>query len=118
MASFMLLLRGNPSDWTTMAPEQMQHVMGRYFAWTDELRAQGREVSANQLMPLTSKVVSQTDDYHVVDGPYIETKESVGGYYIVTAKDMDDALAVARDCPALLHGSTVEVVQIAEGAPA
>jgi hypothetical protein len=116
MAKYVLLLRGDPAEWSALAPEDMQRIMGRYMTWGDELRAQGREVSGEQLIEPTSALVSRDgDDFTVVDGPYIETKECIGGFYVITAADRDDAIAVARDCPVHLHGGTVEVVQVVEG---
>ena len=54
-------------------------------------------------------------DSPVIDGPYSETKESIGGLYIISAADRDDAIRIARECPVFLHGGTVEIVRIVEG---
>ncbi len=115
MARFALWLRGNPADWNGLSPDDMQRIMERYMAWGDELRARDIEVDGEQLDETTSVQLTSSDpDSPVIDGPYIETKESIGGFYIITAADRHDAVRIARECPVFLHGGTVEVVRVVE----
>jgi hypothetical protein len=119
MARFTLLLRGDPADWASLSPDDMQRIMGRYMAWGDELRAQGAEVLGGEQLDERSSVKLTSSDAAspVVDGPYIETKESIGGYYLISAADRDEAVRLARGCPVFLHGGTVEVVQVVDDEP-
>ena len=110
----MLLLRSDPHEWDALAPEDIQRIMARSMAWGDDLRAQGREVSGEELEPKTSRMPRRDGAVQVLDGPCIETREAIGGYSLYTATDMDDAIAAARDCPALLHDATVEIVRVAD----
>ncbi|HEV2528023.1 MAG TPA: YciI family protein [Thermomicrobiales bacterium] len=115
MARFTLLLRGNPADWTSLSPDDMQRIMERYMTWDNELRSHGIEVSSEQLDETSSVQLTSADhDSPVIDGPYTETRESIGGLYIISAADRDEAIQIARDCPVFLHGGTVEIVRVVE----
>ena len=111
---FMLLLRNTDAAWTSLSPDEMQHVMERYMAWSGELRAAGHEVlSAESLDQRTSVTLTRSGaDFTVEDGPYAETKEGIGGYYLITARDRAEAVAAARGCPVFLHGGRVDIVRV------
>lgn len=113
---YMVLVRGNSAEWANLSPDDLQHVMERYNAWTSELRQAGHEVlNADALQQSASARLSREGDIvSVEDGPYAETKESVGGYWVFTAASRDDAIAAAKSCPALLHGWTAELIPIDE----
>lgn len=105
MAQFIVLIRGGDNEFAAMSPEEIQSVIQRYNDWGNKLRSEGRYVDANQLMD-SGVVIRGTS---VTDGPYAETKEGVGGYYIVEAADLAEATEVAKGCPALTYGGVVEV---------
>src|SRR6476620_9105459 len=111
MATFMLLLRHTGDDVRDYTPEELQQMMERYFAWSDQLRREDRNIGGDELKD-GGRVIRRQGDQFVVDGPYTETKESVGGYYLIKAADYDDAVAVAKGCPILLYGGIVEVREI------
>ena len=108
MAKFLLLLRGGEDEWANYSPEQLQETMQRYYAWSAELRAKGRLHQADELKP-GGKTVRARGGEMVIDGPYAETKEGVGGYYLIEAGDLDEAAQIAKGCPILLHNGLVEV---------
>ena len=60
------------------------------------------------------KVVSGVDGSLVVDGPFAESKEAIGGYFLITVVDLDEAVAIARRCPGLKYGAAVEIRPVAE----
>jgi hypothetical protein len=96
MEKFMLIFQGGvPTD---QSPEQMQASMGKWMAWIDKLNAAGKYVSGEPLLP-GGKLVSGKAGKNVIDGPYTEGKEIVGGFFIVNAKDMNEAITIAKDCP-------------------
>jgi hypothetical protein len=105
MAQFIILIRGGDQDYAAMSPEDIQGVIQRYNDWGDKLRNNGQYVDANQLTEEGS-VIHGTS---VTDGPFAETKEGVGGYYIVNAADLAEATEIARECPALHYNGTIEV---------
>ena len=113
VTQFMFLLRGGAAEWNEYTPEQMQQEMQRYYDWGDQLRREGRYVSAEQLKDGGS-TVTMSSDSAVIDGPYTETKDAVGGYYLITAANLAEANEVARGCPIILHGGLVEVREVVE----
>jgi hypothetical protein len=113
MAQFLLLMRGGDEAWSGYTPEQMEEVLGRYFAWSDQLRREGRLISADELHP-GGRTVRARDGRLVVDGPYAETKEGIGGYYLIRAADEAEAAEIAKGCPILGHGGFVDVRAIVE----
>jgi hypothetical protein len=105
MKNFMLLFRGG-SDATPMSPEESQQHMQKWFAWVEELQQKGLYTSGEALMP-GGKTVRQ--GAVVTDGPYAESKEMIGGFFIVKANHLEDAIEIAKGCPDLPLGGTVEV---------
>ena len=111
MAQFMLLIRGGDDATRDYTPEQYQQVIQRYIEWSQQLRREGRNHGGDELKS-GGKVVRMRGGQAVVDGPYAETKESIGGYFIIEAADLDEAAEIAKGCPALLHDGAVEVREI------
>ena len=109
---YMLLFRGTVWD-KDLSPEQIQDVMSRWMAWYEGLVREGKALSGR---PLTTagKVVTGRGGRNVADGPFAESKEAVGGYFLLRLDSFDEALAIARQCPGLDHGLAVEVRQVAE----
>ncbi len=111
MSQFMLLIRGGDEAFASFTPEQAQQAMQMYYDWTAKLRNERRYVSADQLKD-GGNVIRMSVDRAVVDGPYAETKEGVGGYFIITAVDAAEADEIAKGCPVLTHDGVVEVREI------
>ncbi len=111
MSQFMLLLRGGDEAFASFTPEQAQQAMQRYYDWVAQLRGEGCYVGGEELKG-DGRVVRVREGQKMVDGPYAETKESVGGYFLITAADLDAAAEVAKGCPVLGHGGVVEVREI------
>lgn len=106
----LLLLRG--TDWyKELSPQEIQEVMSRTTAWFDRLSQEGLLVGG-QPLENQGKVVSGPSRM-VADGPFVEAKESIGGYLLLAVSSLDDAVAIAQDCPMLAYGLTVEVRPIA-----
>ena len=112
MARYMLILKGDINAWADLTPEQAQGLMQRYYDWSQEIADNGISLSSAPLME-TGRVLTARDGI-VVDGPYTETKESIGGYYIVKADDYDQAVEIARGCPALTYNGIVEIREVQE----
>jgi hypothetical protein len=102
MAKFMLILHQTPGSRQEMSPEEMQRKVETYHAWVAQFRSSGRHVSGEKLGEEGGKLLSVQDGrLNVVDGPYIEAKEVVAGYFVFRAADYDEALELLRDCPFL-----------------
>jgi hypothetical protein len=109
MKEFMMIFRMAPMADFQPTPEQMQESIKQWQDWIGGIAAQGKFSSTNQL-GFTGKTLKA--DGVVTDGPYAEVKEIVGGYIIVNANDIDDALELAKGCPILFIGGHVEVRDI------
>jgi hypothetical protein len=108
MEKFMLIFHGGSDVAAEMkSPETMQNHMQKWFAWVEKLQKAGRYDSGEALLP-NGKFVSGPKKI-VTDGPFAETKELVGGYFIVKAKDMDEALEMANDYPDFIFNGKVQV---------
>ena len=113
MADYLLLLRDEPSEYfDTISPEEMQAIIARYTAWRDQLAERGQLVGTNKLTDGEGRVMRRVDDkVRVVDGPYSEAKEIVGGYFLVSAESYEAAIEIAEACPHLDYGS-VEIREV------
>lgn len=109
MEKFMLIFQGSQPG--NSSPEQMQAHMSKWMAWIDSLAKEGKYVSGEPLMP-GGKIVSGNNGKSVTDGPFTEGKEVVGGFFIVNASDMDEAVAISKHCPDFEFGATVQVRQV------
>ncbi|MCD6049030.1 MAG: hypothetical protein K0Q55_433 [Verrucomicrobia bacterium] len=108
---YLFLIRG--SDWDKgLSPEQIQQVMSQTMAWFERLHQQG-QVKAGQPLDAAGRTVSGKKAV-VSDGPFVESKEAIGGYLIVQAASLDEAAAIARTFPNLAYGSSIEVRPLAE----
>ena len=106
----------NPSPEPPPA-EVMQQVMDEYFAYSNMLRDRGAFEAGEALQPVQTATTirgGQTGDVTTTDGPFAETKEALGGFYIVDAKDLDDALELGKACPGVKYGAAIEVRPVME----
>jgi hypothetical protein len=109
MLQFMLIFHGGLTDTHPDGPDAMQSQMGKWLAWVEKLQKSGQYVSGEPLLP-GGKLVTGPDV--VTDGPYTEGKDVVGGYFIVNARDYDDAIAITRDYPDFELGGTVQIREV------
>jgi hypothetical protein len=112
MSQFMLFIRAGEESTEDLSPEQIQQAIQRYSAWAKKLREQGKLVAAEKLKDNTGLLFSARDGRIVVDGPFAETKETIGGYFVYEAASEAEAIAIARECPALGNGGVVELREI------
>jgi len=112
MPQFLILARDEPREFTELSPEDMQRVIQKYVAWGDRLTKAGKLGDHNKLRDGAGKVVrGPAGKMAVTDGPFVETKEVVGGYWVVTAADFDEAVRLVSDSPHLEFGS-LEIRQV------
>jgi len=107
---YLLLLYANEHGWDSLTPEQQQQGAAAYKAYTEALQKSGALQGANRLQPTSTAttVRSNNGKAQVLDGPYADSKEQLGGYYLIEAADLDAAIAWANRCPGASHG-TIEV---------
>jgi hypothetical protein len=111
---YLLIFRDASADtYKAMSATQRQQLMQQWNEWYDGLAAQGKVQHGHPLEP-QGRVVSGTRGDRVVDGPFAEATEAIGGYFLLTVADLDEATAIARRCPSLEYGMIVEVRPIAD----
>src|SRR5262245_31254194 len=112
---YLLIFRGN--DWHKgLSSEEMQQVAGQWMTWFNQLTDQGKALAGNPLEN-EGKIVSGKNGRVVVDGPFAESKEAIGGYFLLQVNNLEEALAIAKNCPGLPYGIKVEVRPVAEQCP-
>jgi len=105
MTEFMMLFRSEEQV-ERPTPEAMKAQVKVWQDWIGGIAAQGKFVGTNAL-GMKGKIVRANK--MITDGPYIETKEMVGGYIIVKAENIDEAVKLSEGCPTLSYGGSVEV---------
>jgi len=109
---YLLMLYSNDAEWDKLTPEQQQQGVAAYGAYTQALKEAGVYVGSNRLRPAaTATTISAPGGNaktQVLDGPFADSKEQLGGYYLIEVPDLDAALAWAGRCPGAHHG-TIEV---------
>jgi hypothetical protein len=105
MSEFTFLFRGRD---TNASPEQMQKTMEKWVAWFKDLGAKGHLKEPGHPLEQSGKVVRGSQK-SVIDGPYAEAKDVVGGFSIIEASDLAQAAEIAKGCPILEAGGSVEV---------
>jgi hypothetical protein len=108
MAKFLLVYRDVPPTQEPSA-EQMQAILGEWMAWIGKFQQSGHMVDAGDGLKPAGKLIRQQV---VHDGPFAESKEILGGYSVIQAANWDEALSVAKECPAAAHGS-IEIRELA-----
>ena len=107
---YLCLIYDDESTWATMPKEQADAMMGEYFAFTEGIRQSGHYVAGDALQPTVTATTVRVRNGKIstTDGPFAETKEQLGGYYLIEARDLNDAIQVASRIPSARIGS-VEV---------
>ena len=107
---YMLLIYSDPSPFLKMTPEQQSQGLAAYQSYMEALTKSGALKASGRLQPTsTATTVKVTNGKtQVLNGPYAETKEQLGGYFLIDVPDLDSALSWAARCPGSSHG-TVEV---------
>ena len=107
---YMLLIYANEGGFQTLTESQVQEAMAAYGAYTAALRKAEVLVSSNRLKPIATATTVRVANgkTEVLNGPYADTKEQLGGYFLIDVPDLDAALSWAARCPGASHG-TIEV---------
>lgn len=106
MKEFMMIFRSEAQKSAQLSPEEMQQSIKQWQDWIGGIAAQGKFISTNALGSEGQTVSAKGI---VTDGPYVEVKERVGGYILVKADDLTDAVKLSEGCPVLALGGKVEV---------
>jgi hypothetical protein len=107
---YLLMIYGNEAGMAQVTPEQMQATIGAYSACTDEMKEKQVYLGGNPLQPTSTATSVRVREGKTLttDGPFAETKEQLGGYYLLDCKNLDEAIEYAAKIPGALWG-TIEV---------
>ena len=103
---YLLMLYSEEGAWTKMTKQEQEQGVAAYRAYSEALTAAGVLKGSNRLQPSTAATTVRVADGkpQVLDGPYADSKEQVGGYYLIEAADLDAAISWAARCPGASHG--------------
>ncbi len=116
---YLCMIYSDETQWDKLPKPEQEKWMGEYFEFGESIQKSGQYIGSNRLRPTGSATTVRVRNGKVTttDGPFAETKEQLGGYYLIEAKDLNEAIQVASRIPGARHGS-VEVRPIWElGAP-
>ncbi len=105
--NYMLLIYENEANWLTMSPETQGKIFGDYMTFTDSIRSSGHFIAGDPLQASNTATTVRVREGKTMttDGPFAETREQLGGYYLIQAADLDEAIAIAARIPGALAGS-------------
>jgi len=108
MKEFMLLIRNEIDSFSKLAPDKQQEFLQACMVYIKSLTKNGNLISA-QPMERQGKIITRSQDSSWKDGPFIESKEAIVGYYHILAKDLEDAIAIAKQNPEFLFSKTARI---------
>ena len=112
MKRFLLLLHEDIQKMNDLSPKEMQEIVIAHMNWANKLAEAGHLISGDGLHE--KGVLITGKDSVVKDGPYLESKEIVGGYYLLQADDLQTVVELAKECPTHFFGGTTEIRPIME----
>ena len=112
---YLCLIYDEEKRWATMPKSEMDAVMGEYRRFGEDIKKSGQALGAHRLQPVSAATTVRVRGGRtsLTDGPFAETREQLGGFYLIEAKDLNDAVQVASRIPSARYGS-VEVRPIWE----
>ncbi|WP_346237312.1 YciI family protein [Niabella insulamsoli] len=110
MNDFLFIFRRDENNIPQLSPEQMQEDTQKWIDWISGIAAKNKLKDRGNRLERTGKVVKGSD--LITDGPYMELKEAIGGYIVVSADSLEEAASLATGCPVFNYGGNVEVREI------
>jgi hypothetical protein len=111
MAKYLILIYESEKEWANATPEVWKQVMDAHGRFAEQITEHGATPLGGEALQPTATATTIREDV-VTDGPFTETKEALGGFYLIEAADLDQALAVAKLCPARFGGVEVRPVMV------
>ena len=113
---YLLLFRGESKWYKDLSPEELQQVMSKINTWFEKMSAKGI-VKGGHPLASEGRIFTGKRGRTMSDGPFAESKEAIGGYTLILAGSLDEAVEIAKDCPPLAYDTSVEVRPVAEECP-
>jgi hypothetical protein len=104
---YLCLIYENEKNWETMPQADSEAIMNEYFAFTEDTRKNGKYIAGEALQPTPTATTVRVRNGKIstTDGPFAETKEQLGGFYLIEAQDLNDAIQVAARIPSARLGA-------------
>lgn len=104
---YMLLIQASEAGFAKLPPDHMAQAMAAYGAYTEAIKKSGVVISSERLRPSADTTVVRVANgkTQVLNGPYAESQEQLGGYYLIDVPSLDEAIAWAARCPGASHGA-------------
>lgn len=113
MGQYLILIYEDEAAWINASPEDYATAMAAHRRFSEQTAEFGAKIVGGEALQPTSTATTIRGDV-VTDGPFAETKEALGGYYLIEARDLDHALSVAKLCPAGAGGVEVRPIMVFE----
>lgn len=110
MKEFLLLIREDLQMAAQVSAEDMHAEIQKHIDWVEILIEKGHYKSGNPL-ETSGKIVSSKNGL-ITDGPFVEAREGIGGYYFIAASNLDEAAKIAKGCPSLAYGTSIEIREV------
>jgi hypothetical protein len=110
MKEYLMLIRENLEAYGKMTPQEMQKDIEKHVKWVEKLAKNGHFKGGNPLTPMGSHIKGKTK--LVTDGPYIESKEAISGYYFLMANSLEEATEISKGCPSMENAATLEIREV------
>ena len=110
MSQYAILIYEDPAFYTNMSPEAWGALVDAHSTFVKQVFELGGSLAGGEALAATTTATTITGAGTVTDGPFVETKEAIGGFYVVEARDLDHALEMAKQCPAPFGGVEVRPV--------
>jgi hypothetical protein len=111
MAKYLILIYESEKEWANATPDVYKQVMDAHNRFAEQAAELGATILGGEALQPTTTATTIREDV-VTDGPFVETKEALGGYYLIEAADLDQALAVSKLCPAIFGGVEVRPIMV------
>ena len=112
MQNYLFLLRKDNDSLSSFSPEEKEQHMGRFFTWMESIKKSGH-MMAGEPLDNNGSVVTKNNNV-ITDGPFSETKEAIGGYFIIKADSLEEATEISKGCPIFEVNGSIEVRPIME----
>jgi len=109
MTEYTVLIYGSEADWAAAGPEVWSEMMAAHQRFAAQVEELGGKITGGNALQNTQTATSIRGDV-VTDGPFVETKEALGGYYLIEARDLDHVIEIAKRCPAKFGGVEIRPV--------
>jgi len=108
---YLLLIYDDEKKWGEMPAAEQEKILAEYFAFTDSVQKSGHYRAGEALQPTTTATTVRVENGKTLttDGPFAETKEQLGGFYLIEAANLDEAISIAARIPSTRIGGSIEI---------